>query len=423
MDGGKCEGKDPGPLSFAMITIAVPPMQVVLKIGQLQGPSDSGYYRLWYVSHETGGVVGRSATFTLCRDMSEFPSITIEGGGDHALLDSLRAQSPVSLHSGHCSISSSFVLVDDEQWSYGGEDPVTTPPTGEDPVTTPPMGGDPVTTPPTGEDPVTTPPTGGDHVTTPPTGGDPVTTPPTGGDPVTTPPPGGEEVAAVFGTALGTVALEPPATSREPSYPSPGGDGQREQPSYPSPGGDGQREQPSYPSPGGDGQGEQPSHSSQGSTSNETPQPRDEALANDDGVAVAAPPSAAREGPPSLSFLREASLTSSTLVVHGLSQSEAWRIKNSNKELWAKVQKLSAGLGDMQQQRQELEGRLAREEGEKRALQERVAELGQLESELREELRTAREEKQELSHENTTLQVGTHCCREDSVTAVLSQAS
>ena len=364
--------------------------------------------------------MGRSATFTLCRDMSEFPSITIEGGEDHALLDSLREQSPISLHSGRCSISSSFVLVEDEQWSWAGEDPPTTPPaTREGPQTTPPPREGRTTTPPIdeeghmttppidGEDPPTTPPT--DPQTTPPQAGEGpqttppparegrTTTPPIDGEGHTTTPPATREgrttTPPATGPALERVALEPTATGLEPSP------------------------HEHYLNHGGDDTGEQHSHNSretlpESNGVSETPQPSDETLANkspDDGVAVEASPSGVREGPPSLSFLQEASLTSSTLVVHSLSQSEAWRIKNNNKELWAKVQKLSAGLEAMQRQRQELEGRLAREEGEKQVLQESLAELGQQEADLRGKLRTAEEEKQELSRENNSLQARTNC--------------
>ena len=306
------------------------PSQVVLKISQLQGPSSSGYYRLWYISHETGDVVGQSATFTLCRDMSEFPSITIKGCEDHALLNSLREQSPISVCSEHC-ISSSFVLVEDEGWSWDGEDPPTTPPAD------------------------------------------------------------GEEATAILESALEKESLELTTPSPESSETQ---------------------------IPCADQQSEQHSdHSRQSANSlpesknvSGTPKPTEnltEELGGkqpDHGIALEAPPGGGREGPPSLSFLQEASLTSSTVIVHSLSQSEAWRIKNNNKELWAKVQKLDAGMEGMQRRQRELEARLAREETEKKVLQERVSELVQVEGHLRGELRRAEKDNQELSHENTALQ-------------------
>ena len=80
--------------------------KVIINAGELPDNSDR-VYLLLYVS--SGVVVGRSVSFTICRDMSEFPSIQIQSMEDHVYIEKLREHSLTSDGG-----SSSFAMVTEE---------------------------------------------------------------------------------------------------------------------------------------------------------------------------------------------------------------------------------------------------------------------------------------------------------------------
>ena len=108
---------------------------VVFPPGSL--PTAGGAYRLVYVSSYgnsdgTKRVCGKSAALTLCRDVSEYPSMNMEGAEDtRALLEKLREHSPSPMMSferlclsredgayhGHSTGSSFLILADDRESS------------------------------------------------------------------------------------------------------------------------------------------------------------------------------------------------------------------------------------------------------------------------------------------------------------------
>jgi len=71
-------------------------------------------------------------------------------------------------------------------------------------------------------------------------------------------------------------------------------------------------------------------------------------------------------------FLKGVELSDSTVLVQGISERDAWQLKQSNKELWIKIKKLSERMEGLQQENFSFKRELNDEKIEKQNLQDRV---------------------------------------------------
>ena len=258
-----------------------------------------GNYRLWYVRYG-GGVVGRSEPFTLCCDMSEFPSITIQSLEDHVFIDKLRGQSPMLLSSNSGNESSSFVLVTEDSQS--------------------------------------TPHKKSDHLSA----------------------SGTVEQSTKEGTS--TVNTDERGTSIECEEVDP-------------------VIIRVCPSPS-----EDHVQTESCTVGIECHQEGGETVQLSESILEAvSPPDHVRAevgGEGRGQFLREVEMSESMVLVQGISEREAWRLKQNNKDLWIKIRKLSDRMEGLQQANELLKGQLDHERAEKQQLQRRNLQLENMAVEL-----------------------------------------
>ena len=289
---------------------------VVLTLPQEGG----GNYRLRYVRHG-GGVVGKSDTFTVCSDLSEFPSITIQSLEDHVFIDKLRGQSPMLLSSNSPNESSSFVLVTEDSHSAPHRKSVDDHHPGNDTV-----GGSANT----GKEGTSTANTeerndgGGEKVT--------------GLDPViirVCPSPSGEAQEHVQMAGERRHCQEEKLTVKVCESPL------------------------------------------------EVVSPLEDPVGAETG------------GEGGKQFIKEVDMSESMVLVQGISEREAWRLKHNNKELWVKIRKLSDRMEGLQQENEILKGQLDRERTEKQRMKRRILQL----ENMAVELEAAKTELEEQGHQ------------------------
>lgn len=280
-----------------------------------------GNYRLGYVRYG-GGVVGRSEPFTLCCDMSEFPSITIQSLEDHVFIDKLRGQSPMLLSSNSGNESSSFVLVTEDSQSTPHKKSV-------------------------------------DHLSASGTVEQWERTKP------------GKEGASTVNTDERVTPVECEEVARvDPVIirvcPSPSEDHVQ----------------------------------TEGCTAGiECHQEEKETVQLSESILEAvSPPNHVRVevgGEGREQFIREVDMSESMVLVQGISEREAWRLKQNNKDLWIKVRKLSDRMEGLQQDNELLKGQLDHERAEKQQLQRRNLQL----ENMAVELEAAKNELEEQGHQ------------------------
>ena len=294
---------------------------VVLTLPQEGG----GNYRLRYVRHG-GGVVGKSDPFTVCSDLSEFPSITIQSLEDHVFIDKLRGQSPMLLSSNSPNESSSFVLVTEDSHSAPHRKSVDDHHSGNDTV--------------------------GGSANTGKEG--------TGNT---------EERNDRGGTQIEKVTGLDPVIIRVCTSPS----------------------------------GEAQEHvQMEGCTAGERRHCQEEKLTVrvcESPLEVVSrledPVGAETGGEGGKQFIKEVDMSESMVLVQGISEREAWRLKQNNKELWIKIRKLSDRMEGLQQENEILKGQLDRERTEKQRMKRRILQL----ENMAVELEAAKTELEEQGHQ------------------------
>ena len=282
-----------------------------------------GNYRLRYVSHG-GGVVGRSEPFTLCSDLSEFPSITIQSLEDHVFIDKLRDQSPMLLSSNSANQSSSFVLVTEDSHSAPHRKSVDhSYHSGNDSV-----GG-------SAEEGTASTDKRNDK--------------------------GGTQVECeeeVTGVAPVIIRVCPSGEAWD------------------------------HVQTEGCTAGEQ-CHQEHCPEGKQTESPLEVVSPLVDPAETGGVEEGGKQ------FIKEVDMSESMVLVQGISEREAWRLKQNNKELWIKIRKLSDRMEGLQQENELLKGQLDREKTEKQRMKRRILQL----ENMAVELEAAKNELEEQGHQ------------------------
>ena len=104
-------------------------------------------------------------------------------------------------------------------------------------------------------------------------------------------------------------------------------------------------------------------------------------------------------------FLKGVELSDSTVLVQGISERDAWRLKQSNKELWVKIKKLNDRMECLQQENLSLRKELSAEKIEKQNIQGRVLELESITVELEAARAQLQERNRQIADEKFSLRV------------------
>ena len=102
-------------------------------------------------------------------------------------------------------------------------------------------------------------------------------------------------------------------------------------------------------------------------------------------------------------FLKGVELSDSTVLVQGISERDAWRLKQSNKELWIKIKKLSERMEGLQQENLSFKRELSDEKIEKQNLQDRVLELESITVQLEAVRAQLQERNRQIADERASL--------------------
>ena len=303
------------------------------RVGLTLPQEGGGNYRLRYVRHG-GGVVGRSDPFTLCSDLSEFPSITIQSLEDHVFIDKLRDQSPMLLSSNSANQSSSFVLVTEDSHSAPHGKSVDHHQSGNASL-------------------------------------------------------GGSAKEGTANTGERNdrggmqIECEEKVTEVDPVIrvcPSPSGEAQDPV----------QTE--------GCTAGEQ-CHQEHCQEGKQTVQ------VCELGVVSLLEDPAETGGEGGKRFIKEVDMSESMVLVQGISEREAWRLKQNNKELWIKMRKLSDRMEGLQQENELLKGQLDHEKTEKQRMKRRILQLENMAVELEAAKTELEEQGHQIMEEKQSLRV------------------